>query len=37
LDELVPHSRLHVVEGNAHNEYHQAADVFNRVVGDFLG
>ena len=36
LHELVPHSKLHVVEGNAHNEYYQAAGEFNRVVGDFL-
>ena len=36
LHELAPHSRLHVVEGNARNEYYQAADEFNRVVGDFL-
>jgi pimeloyl-ACP methyl ester carboxylesterase len=36
LHELVSHSRLHVVEGNAHNEYYQAADEFNRVVGQFL-
>jgi pimeloyl-ACP methyl ester carboxylesterase len=37
LHELVPHSRLHVVDGNAHNEYYQAAAEFNRVVAEFLG
>jgi pimeloyl-ACP methyl ester carboxylesterase len=36
LHELAPHSRLHVVEGNAHNEYYQAAEEFNRVVSEFL-
>jgi pimeloyl-ACP methyl ester carboxylesterase len=36
LHELVSHSRLHVVGGNAHNEYYPAADEFNRVVGQFL-
>src|SRR5215471_16144094 len=29
---LVPHSLLHVVDGNAHNEYCQGTDEFNRVV-----
>ena len=36
LHQLVPHSRLHVVADNAHNEYYQAAGEFNRVVAEFL-
>jgi hypothetical protein len=35
LHQLVPHSQLHVVERHAHNEYYQAADEFNRAVGEF--
>jgi pimeloyl-ACP methyl ester carboxylesterase len=36
LHELVPGSRLEVLEGNAHNEYYQSADEFNRRVAAFL-
>jgi pimeloyl-ACP methyl ester carboxylesterase len=36
LHELVPGSRLEVLDGNAHNEYYQSADEFNRRVAAFL-
>ena len=32
LHELVPGSHLEVLAGNAHNEYYQSADDFNRRV-----
>lgn len=37
LHELVPGSKLEVLEGNAHNEYYQSAAEFNRRVAAFLG
>jgi esterase len=36
LHELVPGARLEVLDGNAHNEYYQSADEFNRRVATFL-
>lgn len=36
LHELVPGSRLAVIEGAPHNAYYQASDEYNAVVGDFL-
>jgi pimeloyl-ACP methyl ester carboxylesterase len=36
LHELVPESKLEVLDGNAHNEYYQSADEFNRRVAVFL-
>lgn len=36
LHELAAGSRLEVLDGNAHNEYYQSADDFNRRVAAFL-
>jgi pimeloyl-ACP methyl ester carboxylesterase len=36
LHELVPGAKLEVLEGNAHNEYYQSAEDFNRRVAAFL-
>ncbi|HEX2851135.1 MAG TPA: alpha/beta hydrolase [Acidimicrobiales bacterium] len=36
LHELVPASRLHVIDGAPHNAYFERADDYNRVVLDFL-
>ena len=37
LHELVPGSRLAVIDGAPHNVYYEAADAYNRVVAGFLG
>jgi pimeloyl-ACP methyl ester carboxylesterase len=36
LHELVAAAKLEVLDGNAHNEYYQSADEFNRRVAAFL-
>jgi pimeloyl-ACP methyl ester carboxylesterase len=36
LHDAVPGSRYHVIEGAPHNVYYEAAEEYNRVVGEFL-
>lgn len=36
LHELVPGSRLAVIEGAPHNAYYETADAYNRIAGAFL-
>jgi len=36
LHGLVPHSELHVIAGAPHNVYYEAAEAYNRAVGDFV-
>jgi len=36
LHQLVPGSRLAVIEGAPHNAYYETAGLYNDVVGEFL-
>jgi pimeloyl-ACP methyl ester carboxylesterase len=36
LQQLIPGSRLEIVEGSAHSTYFERPEVFNRLVGEFI-